>query len=73
VRVILDDQAKWLRMERETIAVIYNLGDRERVFDESELSRVILASQNGIALGQGKLLLPPDSVAVVSECPSRNA
>ena len=47
VRVIFDEKAKWLRMERGTIAVIFNLGDREQAFSESEQSRVVLASQNG--------------------------
>jgi maltooligosyltrehalose trehalohydrolase len=72
VRVTFDEQAKWLRMERRTIAIICNLGDRELVFDEPEQSRVVLASQSSIQISQGKLVLPPDSVAVMSECPSKN-
>jgi len=73
VRVTLDDQAKWLRMERGTIAVICNLGHREQAFHESENSRVVLASRSSIRASQGKVVLPPDSVAVVSERPSKNA
>jgi maltooligosyltrehalose trehalohydrolase len=73
VRVTLDEQAKWLRMERGTIVVTCNLGNWELAFDESEQSRVVLASQSAFASGQGKLVLPSDSVAVVSECHSRNA
>jgi maltooligosyltrehalose trehalohydrolase len=72
-RVIFDEEARWLRMERGTIAVICNLGDRERAFDESEKSHIFLASQRGVELSHGKLVLPPDSVAVVSECSSKNA
>jgi maltooligosyltrehalose trehalohydrolase len=73
VRVTFDEQAKWVRIERGTIAVICNFGDREQAFHESENSRVVLASRNSIQVSQGKLVLPPDSVAVVSEFPSRNA
>jgi maltooligosyltrehalose trehalohydrolase len=72
-RVTFDEQAKWLRMERGTIAVICNLGDRKQAFHESKNSRVVLASRNSVQVSQGKLVLPPDSVAVVSEFPSRNA
>jgi maltooligosyltrehalose trehalohydrolase len=73
VRVTFDEQAKWLRMRRGTIAVICNLGDREQAFHETKTSYVILASRSSIQVCQGKLVLPPDSVAVVSERPSRNA
>ena len=73
VRVTLNEQAKWLRMERGTIAVICNLGDREQAFHESENSRVVLASRSSIRASQGRLVLPPDSVAVVSERPTKNA
>jgi maltooligosyltrehalose trehalohydrolase len=73
VRVSLYEKAKWLRMERGTIAVICNLGDREQAFHESEEGRVVLASRGSIEISRGKLVLPPDSVAVVSEYPSKNA
>jgi maltooligosyltrehalose trehalohydrolase len=73
VRVTFDEQARWLRMERGTIAVICNLGDREQSFHESENSRVVLASRGSIEISQGQLVLPPDSVAVMSERPSKNA
>ncbi len=73
VRVTSDEQAKWLRMERGTIAVFCNLGDREQTFHDSDNSRVVLASRSSIQVSRGKLVLPPDSVAVVSECPSKNA
>jgi maltooligosyltrehalose trehalohydrolase len=73
VRVSLYEKAKWLRMERGTIAVICNLGDREQAFHESEEGLVVLASRGSIEISRGKLVLPPDSVAVVSEYPSKNA
>jgi maltooligosyltrehalose trehalohydrolase len=73
VRVTLDEQEKWLRMERGKIAVICNLGDQELAFGESEQSRVVLASPTSIEINQSKLVLSPGSVAVVSEFPSKNA
>jgi maltooligosyltrehalose trehalohydrolase len=73
VGVTFDEQAKWLRMKHGTIAIICNLGDREQTFHDSENSLVVLASRSSIQISQGKLALPPDSVAVVSERPSKNA
>ncbi|MGB6727775.1 MAG: malto-oligosyltrehalose trehalohydrolase [Terracidiphilus sp.] len=73
VRVTFDEEAMWLRMERGTVTVICNLGDRERSFGVSEESRVALASRSGIQINQNKLVVPPDSVALVRDCPSKNA
>jgi hypothetical protein len=73
VRVTFDERAKWLRMERGNVMVICNLGDREQTFGVSEKSRVVLASQSAIRVSDCKLALPSDSIAVLSECPSKNA
>ncbi|MGD0911862.1 MAG: malto-oligosyltrehalose trehalohydrolase [Terracidiphilus sp.] len=73
VRVTFDEQAKWLRMERGTVTVICNLGDREQRFAMSQESRVVLASQSAIQVSHSQLVVLPESVAVVSECAPRNA
>jgi maltooligosyltrehalose trehalohydrolase len=73
VRVTFDEQARWMRMQRGAIAVICNLGDREQTFHDSENSLVVLASPSSIQISQGELVLPPDSVAVMSERTSKNA
>ncbi len=73
VRVTFDEQAKWLRMRGGAITVICNLGDREQIFHLAQESRLVLASRSAIQVSRGKLAVPPDSVAVVSESPSKNA
>jgi maltooligosyltrehalose trehalohydrolase len=73
VHVTFDDQAKWLRMERGAVAVICNLSDREQNLAVSQGRRVVLASQDTIHLSEGSLIVPPDSVAVVNEFPSKSA
>ena len=73
VRVTFDEQAKWLRVERGTVTVICNLGDREQRFAMSQESRVVLASQSAIQVSHSQLVVLPESVAVVSECAPRNA
>lgn len=69
VRVTFDEQAKWLQMERGTITVTCNVGDREQILAVPQESRVVLASHSAVQLHQGRLVVPQDSVAV-SECPS---
>jgi len=73
VRMTFDEHAKWLRMERGMIAVICNLGDHEQTFHESEDSCIVLASRRSIEMSRGKVVLPLDSVAVVSKRRSKNA
>jgi len=73
VRVAFDEQTMWLRMQRGTIAVFCNLGNRERTFTVSQASRVVLASQGANQVSDSKLVVPPDSVAVVYEPLSKNA
>jgi hypothetical protein len=73
IKATFDETAKWLRMERGTISAICNFGGREQVFPVTGESRVVVASQNAIQVNKSKLVLPPDSVAAVSGCSSRNA
>jgi len=73
VLVTFDEQAKWLRMERGTVTVICNLNGREHTFDVSQDNRLVIASTDAVQLRKDKLVVPPASVAVISECPSKNA
>jgi maltooligosyltrehalose trehalohydrolase len=73
VLVTFDEQAKWLRMERGTVTVICNLNGREHTFDVSQDNRLVIASTDAVQLRNDKLVVPPASVAVISECPSKNA
>jgi maltooligosyltrehalose trehalohydrolase len=73
VHMTFDEHAKWLRMERGDVMVICNLGDRDQTFAVSRDGRIVLASQSAIQVSECKLALPSDSVAVVNECPFKNA
>ena len=70
--VTFDEQAKWLRMERGDVAVICNFGDRGQVFAVSNKSRMVIRSHSSTQINEGELVVPPVSVVVVSECPSKN-
>jgi maltooligosyltrehalose trehalohydrolase len=69
VKVTFDEQAKWLRMDRGTMSVICNLGDRDQTFSVTNESSLCLASNRAAQVSQSKLVLPPDSVAVLSDDP----
>jgi maltooligosyltrehalose trehalohydrolase len=69
LHVTFEEQAKWLRMERGTVTVICNLGEREQVFRVAEASRVVIASQSTIQVIQNRLAMPTDSVAAVTTYP----
>jgi maltooligosyltrehalose trehalohydrolase len=64
-RAEYDEDAKWLRMERGSISVICNLGERDHVLSFAAGAEVVLASREGISAQKGSVTLPPDSVAVV--------
>jgi maltooligosyltrehalose trehalohydrolase len=71
VKVTFDEQAQWLRMERGAVTVFCNLGNREQVFQVTEESHVVIASQSTIEVVESKLAVPPDSVAVACSFPVR--
>ena len=63
-RVVFDEQAKWLRMDRGNIAVICNLGE-QRVFPIQRDARVLLASPATGGTVEDSITLPPDSVVIL--------
>jgi maltooligosyltrehalose trehalohydrolase len=64
-RVTFDEAEKWIVMDRGEIAVMCNLGAGPHRFPVPEGSSLLLASRGGVAIGDGALALPADSVAVV--------
>ena len=75
LRVTFDEQAKWLRMERGTHRRSFAISAIEeqtlrRFSSEPRRSRV---TERNPGHCRASWSLPPDSVAVVSECPSKNA
>ena len=66
-RVTYDEQGRWLRMERGTIGVLCNLGDKDHVFRIASGARVLLASSGIDSIEGEAIVIPPDAVAVIAE------
>jgi maltooligosyltrehalose trehalohydrolase len=64
VEVDYDEAAQWLSFRRGSIIVALNLGAAP-VNLPLEANQLLLASEAGVALGDGVLTLPPDSVGVL--------
>jgi maltooligosyltrehalose trehalohydrolase len=65
-KVEFDDAAKWLVMDRGAVRVVINLGSEPMGFEVAEGFRLEMVSRGGIGILGGKIILPPDTVAVVS-------
>jgi maltooligosyltrehalose trehalohydrolase len=66
VNVRFDEDAQWLVLERGTLRVACNLGQAPVDVEVGDGSRILLASDDSIALSGTNLKLGPDSVAVMS-------
>src|SRR5580692_8747299 len=73
IRVMFDEEAGWLRMERGTISVFSNLGAAEKTFEVPQSSILELASHNTIRIVENTISLPRDSVAVLSGRATKSA
>lgn len=65
LRVMLDEQEKWIRIERGDVTIAANLGKSEHAFDFPERSRILLASSDRILFRDNRIALPPDAVVVL--------
>jgi len=66
-RVTYSEQERWLSMERGDITVSCNLGESQRVFLMPEGGRVVMGSRGVPALTDGIVLLPADTVVIISK------
>jgi maltooligosyltrehalose trehalohydrolase len=66
-RMLYDQRAMWVSMERGTIAVSCNLSDVARRLRVSGRAELVLRSNQNIALQDGALLLPPHAAAIISK------
>jgi maltooligosyltrehalose trehalohydrolase len=64
-----DEAKRWLAMDRGGVRVVLNLGEDVASFDVPEGFRVALVSRDGIVVAEQKILLPPDTLAVLSREP----
>ena len=66
VKVQFDEKQRWLSMCRGPVKVMFNLGNRPVEFDVEEGARLALASREDVAVAKNRVVLPPDSLAVLS-------
>jgi maltooligosyltrehalose trehalohydrolase len=66
VEVTFDEEGRWLVMERGAVKVLCNLGDAPVRFENSKGCALVLASLAGIEAGGDGIVLPPNSLAVLS-------
>jgi maltooligosyltrehalose trehalohydrolase len=70
ITVAFDEDDRWLTIDRKgehgSMRVVCNLGERMIELPNPGPLPVVLASPNGLQTVEGKIFLPPDSVAVLS-------
>ena len=71
-RVLYDQQEMWFSIERGDIGFHCNLGDKERLFPLPKVAKVVLSSQRVAPVKNGAVMLPTNSVVIVSSESRRN-
>jgi len=66
VKVQFDEEQRWLSMGRGLVKVMFNLGNRPVEFNVEEGARLALASREDVTVTENKVVLPPDSLVVLS-------
>ena len=69
IRVEWSEENSWLVIDRGGVQVLANLGEREASFAVPEGFRMALASGDGVEIAASTLVLPPDTLAVLSSEP----
>jgi maltooligosyltrehalose trehalohydrolase len=66
-KVSFDEGKKWLVMERGAVTVMCNLGGERIELENSRRLPMLLASRGDVKVGKDKVVLPPDTLAVLSD------
>lgn len=66
-RVSFDESGKWLVMDRGQVCVMLNLGERAVELDVRESLQLRLCSGKDVIVRNGKAVLPPSRLAILSE------
>jgi maltooligosyltrehalose trehalohydrolase len=66
VKARFNESARWLVMERGLVTVMCNLGKEPVELESSVEFRPVLTSRAGVEVSGGKVLLPPDSLVILS-------
>jgi maltooligosyltrehalose trehalohydrolase len=65
ITVAFDEEKRWLAMNRGMVNVLCNLGDHVIEFPNPDRLPLQLVSRDHVVLAEDKVLLPPDSVAIL--------
>jgi maltooligosyltrehalose trehalohydrolase len=65
-RVSFDESRRWLVMDRGAVRVMCNLGPAPVELENPKGLSLVLASRAGIQVGGGRVVLPPDTLIVLS-------
>jgi maltooligosyltrehalose trehalohydrolase len=60
------EEARWLAMDRRAVKVFLNLGSNPAQFDLPDSFHLELASRDGVYAGNGRVVVPPDAIAILS-------
>ncbi len=69
IKARCNEEKRWLVMDRSGVQVLANLGESEASFDMPEGFRVALASHANVGIAEGKIVLPPKTLAILSSEP----
>lgn len=66
VKVLFDEKKRWLVMDRGLVKVMFNLGEGPVEFDVPDRLRLMLASRGDVEMTEKNVVLPPDTLAILS-------
>jgi maltooligosyltrehalose trehalohydrolase len=66
VKVEFDEKKRWLTMERGVMKMFSNLGSAPVEFRKPERTSLVLTSRGDVVVAEGKIILPPNTVAIFS-------
>jgi maltooligosyltrehalose trehalohydrolase len=66
VKVEFDEKKRWLTMERGLVKMFSNLGSAPVEFRKPEQTSLVLTSRGDVVVAEGKIMLPPNTLAIFS-------
>ena len=66
VKILFDEEKQWLTMDRGRIKVLFNLGSNPVELENPADLPLLLSSRGDIEVRGDKVLLPPDTLAILS-------
>jgi maltooligosyltrehalose trehalohydrolase len=66
IKIAVDEAGRWLRMDRDLVTTICNLGDAPLELASRERSRLLLSSKAGVTLGETTVTVPPGGFVLLS-------